>query len=115
MNRVPRTHHAETRQAQRAVGDFAVAAAIAWGRELRAGKGHLFLFLGRKEVALAARFGIDVSGYAGTTLVLLPTGWVKTVWRGPRPPREAEPQPWRRRARRAGRSRHHASLIRGRR
>ena len=115
MSRVPRTHHAQTRQAQRAVRDVAVDAAMAWGRELRAGKGHLFLFVGTKEVAFAARFGVDVSRHAGTTLVLLPTGWVKTVWRGPRPPREADPQPWRRRTRRVGPSRRRPSLTRGRR
>ena len=87
MHRIDRTTHARIRQAQRAVADAAIDAALVWGREVPAGGGDTFLFLGRREAARASRHGDDVRDHTGTTLVLLGDGALKTVWRSARPPR----------------------------
>jgi len=87
MQRVPLTLHARTRQAQRGLRGPAIAAAINFGREIPAGSGDVFLYLGRNEVLRAAAVGQNLREHEGITLVVLPNGSVKTLWRSARPPR----------------------------
>lgn len=110
LNDSPRTHrpaaktdHATKRQAQRAVTDAGIAAALDFGREIPAGSGDVFLYLGRNEVRRAAALGHDLRRYEGITVVLLPNGIVKTMWRAQKPPRAGGGRVPRRRRRQGGR------------
>jgi len=90
---LPMTLHARTRQAQRGIPPDAVMAALDFGREIQAGGGDIFLYLGRNEIDRAARVGVTIGDHEGTTLVVLPDGTLKTLWKSGRPPRAVRRPP----------------------
>lgn len=83
------TRHARARRAQRGIPMAAIEATLDHGREIRAGSGDIFLYLGRSEVQRAARAGVRLGDFEGTTLVVLQDGSLKTLWKAERPPRAA--------------------------
>jgi hypothetical protein len=102
-NALQMTRHARARRAQRGIPLDAIEATLDHGREIRAGSGDVFLYLGRNEVDRAARTGLRLGDFEGTTLVVLPNGTLKTLWKAERPPRGIRRR--RRPVRRSGRSR----------
>ncbi len=85
------TRHARVRQAQRALGQDALVAALLYGREIRAGGGDVFLYLGQQEVRAARRRGLRLDNHLGVTVIETRTGRIKTVYRNRKPPTPRRP------------------------
>ena len=77
---LPLTHHARLRMDGRRIPPTAVEAVLAHGREawVRGARIHA---LGKREVARAARRGLDLRPFAGLQVVCSPEGDVLTVYR----------------------------------
>lgn len=74
------TAHARTRMDSRRISAKGVEMVIAYGRAVQV-RGAQIYALGKKEVLLAAREGIDLSCFAGLQVVCSPTGAVLTTYR----------------------------------
>ncbi len=67
------THHARQRMATRRISPEAVQAAICHGRRSHV-RGALIFALGRRDVAAAARVGLDLEPHNGVQVVCTPDG-----------------------------------------
>lgn len=74
------SEHARIRMAQRGLRDDAVLAAIDYGRRIRS-RGAWFHVIGRRDVARARRFGVDLSEHEGVHVLLGEDGAVITAYR----------------------------------
>jgi len=74
------TAHARTRMNSRRISATSIEMVIAYGRAVQA-RGAQIYALGKKEVLLAAREGIDLRRYAGLQVVCSPNGAVMTAYR----------------------------------
>jgi hypothetical protein len=76
------TRHAAERMARRGIRLAAVLAALRYGREVYT-RGAFLYGIGRKEVDLYRRLGIDLAAYAGVQVVCSPDGAILTAYRNP--------------------------------
>lgn len=76
----PLTTHAQSRMDSRRISASAVDVVIAYGRSVRA-RGAQIYALGKKEVELASRDGLDLRSYAGLQVVCSSSGAVLTAYR----------------------------------
>lgn len=74
------TTHARTRMDSRRISEKGVELVLAYGRPVRARGAQIFA-LGKKEVLLAAREGLDLSRFAGLQVVCSSNGVVLTAYR----------------------------------
>lgn len=74
------TQHATERMATRGVRADAIDAALSFGRVVYI-RGADIYAIGRKEVALHAREGIDLAAYEGIQVVVTSGGHILTVYR----------------------------------
>ena len=77
---LPLTTHARLRMDGRRIPEAAVAAVLEHGRAVWA-RGALIHAVGRREVARAARHGVDLRPCEGVQVVCSPDGGVVTVYR----------------------------------
>lgn len=77
---LPLTHHARLRMDGRRISAAAVDAVLAHGRTAWV-RGAQIYALGHREVARAARRGLDLRSFAGLQVVCAPDGDVLTVYR----------------------------------
>jgi hypothetical protein len=63
----------------------ALEAALDFGTPRKAGNGSLEYYLGRREVAAAWRFGLDLRRFERTAVIVSACGLVLTVYKAPRP------------------------------
>ncbi len=85
------TKHALQRQGARRISERAVLAALYYGRAIPARRGVIYA-IGKREVALQVRQGVDLSPFEGIHVVCARDGAVVTVYRNRdlrnrRPPR----------------------------
>ena len=73
------TKHARIRMQQRGINQEAVWLAFNHGRFIYV-RGAIHIAIGRKEIALARKDGLDLSAYEGITLVIT-RGHLLTVYR----------------------------------
>ncbi len=81
------TRHARTRSSQRALSPIAICSALDFGREWRNCRGGTIHYIGDRDVAAAARLGIDIRRHRGVTVILSKRGDVVTLYRNRRAPR----------------------------
>ena len=81
------SQHAERRRQQRGINLEAVEAALDYGDPVWAGGGCTAFFLGKRAVRSAARKGLGLETYEGTTVVYSACAVVVTVWRSDKAPR----------------------------
>ncbi len=74
------TQHARIRSSARRLPENAVAAALAYGREVHT-RGAIFYVVGRKEVRAARRSGVDLSRSEGLHVVCTSEDRILTVYR----------------------------------
>lgn len=74
------THHARQRAQSRAIRDEAIAAVLAWGREVYI-RGACIYVIGRHEIRQALREGIDLSDLDGVHVICANGGSILTVYR----------------------------------
>ena len=74
------THHARLRMEGRRIPEAGVSAVLEHGRAIWA-RGALIHAVGRREVARAARHGVDLRPWEGVQVVCAPDGHVVTVYR----------------------------------
>ncbi len=80
IDSIPLTRHAWQRLSQRGIGREGLLAAFDFGREI-IDRGASTLFIGRKEVAKARRWGIDIEDHRGVHVVCSHDGQVITLYR----------------------------------
>lgn len=73
------SHHARVRQAQRAISEEAIYAALDYGRRQKQRDGRTAWYIGHKQVAQAKRKRVDISDYQGTLVVQSSDGMIVTV------------------------------------
>ncbi len=75
------TYHANARMRQRAVSQDDVSAVMQYGRTFRQPGGRLVWYVGSRDMKLAARAGVDLSGAHNVAVILAADGAVVTVVR----------------------------------
>lgn len=80
LGRVFLTKHAYERMATRSISRTAIEAAIEFGRCVEIRDAQIFA-IGRKEVEMFRRDGIDLSDFEGTQVVVTANGAVMSVYR----------------------------------
>lgn len=76
-----KSHHAQTRQQGRAVSDGVIHMVLEWGRAIRQVDGRVAYFVGRTEIARAAKDGVDLAAADGVAAVVASDGGIVTVIR----------------------------------
>jgi hypothetical protein len=86
-NRIgPVTAHAWQRMSGRGFSPDDIDQVLSWGRVLHKWDGALCHFVGRREVDLARRHGVDLEGVEGLhVLTATDSGVIITAWRNRRP------------------------------
>ena len=75
----PTTSHALRRKQQRCVTDTQIGLVLDWGRSWRQESGRDVRFVGRREVRLAARSGLDIRLARNVAAVVADDGTIITV------------------------------------
>ena len=84
----PLTKHAAVRCQQRGFSEEAILSTLAFGQSYHSGAGTRVHFLGRKALRHAREcFGVDVSEWSGTAVIVSPDGAIVTVQHVRRPKR----------------------------